>query len=80
MDIISTYWYLWLIVTMVGYGYVITNQLKRIKGMMNADAFSDVEKDFFSGMGPLLIAAFVGTGGMIILVISIILHIISYAK
>jgi len=31
-------------------------------------------------MGPLLIAAFVGTGGMIILVISIILHIISYAK
>ena len=81
MDFIATYWYLWLVVMLVGYGYALTNQLRRMKGRMNASisSFENIGNTFFKGIGALFVAAAFGAGGMVMLAIAIIVNIIKSA-
>ena len=81
MEFIATYWYIWLVVMLVGYGYALANQYRRMKGMMTApmSSFDSVGGSFFKGMGLMFVAAAIGAGGMVMLVIAIIVNIIRSA-
>jgi hypothetical protein len=83
MEFIATYWYIWLAAMFLGYGYVLSNHLRRMKGMMSSpmSAFDDTaENTFFKGIGKMFVAGAVGMGGMVLLAIAIVVNIINSAS
>ena len=76
MEVIAAYWFIWLAGIVVFGGLALFNQVRRMKNIANFSEPSDI----FSGLG--LMAAF----GMLaylctgLLVVSIILNIIAFAK
>lgn len=82
MAFIATYWYIWLVVMLVGYGYALANHLRRIRGVMKAPmllSFNDVENALLKGIGAMFLSAAIGVGGMVMLIIATIVNIIKYA-
>lgn len=77
MAYIEAFWLLWLAIAIVGYGYVIYNQLHRMKGMVDANA--DPFKAFFSGIVPLIVVGLLSSGSGMLFVISMVIKIIRYA-
>ena len=82
METISNLWWLWLLGTLICYGYALANQLHRIETITELDL--DVDSDpvgLFSKSLPLLIiSGFLGSGFGILLMISVIINVIQWAK
>lgn len=81
MEFIEAHWYIWLVVMVTGYGFALASQIgrmKRVMKSMDSPSFGldDAGTAFFEGMGKMVVAGAVGSGGMALLVISIILNII----
>ena len=80
MEFIATYWYIWLVIMVIGYGYALSNQLRRMKGMMTSPFAAGIaENTFFKGIGKMVVAGAIGIGGMVLLAIAIVLNIINSA-
>jgi uncharacterized membrane protein YhaH (DUF805 family) len=74
MHFVAEYWWLWLIMSVITLLYGGYNQVKRMQGMMKGE---DV---FSKGLVPLFIAAVLNLGFVVLLVTSIVLNVIDYAK
>jgi len=81
MEFIATYWYIWLAVMIMGYGYAFSNQLRRMKRMMTNPrlSFESSNNQFFKGLGLMFIAAAFGAGGTVLLIIAILVNIVKAA-
>lgn len=73
MHWIADYWWVWLIGCVATMVVAIHNQIKRIKNMHS-------EAEFFKGIYILVGAGILNMVFSILLVVSIVLHIINYAK
>lgn len=74
MHFVAEFWWLWLIMSVITLLYGGYNQVKRMQGMMKGE---DV---FSKGLVPLFIAAVLNLGFVVLLVTSIVLNVIDYAK
>jgi hypothetical protein len=75
MEIIANLWWVWMIGAVVTLLYGGYNQVSRIRRMM-----SSPEKGFFQGIYTLFIAAVIHLAFVVMLVTSIVINIIAYAK
>ncbi|MCX6744963.1 MAG: hypothetical protein NTX82_05550 [Candidatus Parcubacteria bacterium] len=83
MAFMGSTWWLWLGLAIVFNGYVIYNQIKRMKGMATKGFDMDMDgafKSFFSGMAPFVIAGSLGGLSGLLFLISLIVNIIDYVK
>ena len=83
MAFIALYWWLWLLLTAVFSGYTLFNQLKRMKGMLRGVQQGDVGKafsSFGSGIATLVVSGLLAGVSGVLLLISIVLNIITYAS
>ena len=76
MEIIANLWWVWMIGAFVTLLYGGYNQVSRMNRMMALDP----EKGFFQGIYALFIAAALHLAFVVMLVTSIVLNIINYAK
>jgi len=74
MRIIATYWYVWLVIMIIGYVYALLNQLQMMGSMIGSSNLAD--GNLLRGAGKMFISGAVGFGAMVLLFISIILNII----
>jgi len=78
MDIIANYWWLWLLSLVLSIGYVMINQVRRMKAMMNAVDSKSSNQSFFSGLGSFVAAGLVASASALLLVISLIVNLLEY--
>lgn len=77
MEFIATYWYIWLAVMIVGFGYALVNQLRQMKEMMTKPmSSSDHSTNLFKGIVPMIVASVIGASGTVMFVIAIIVKLI----
>lgn len=76
MDFVVSHLWLWLLIAVASYGYVIFNQVRRMKRVWNGPG----NGSFFSGIGLMMAAAMVGSVSGILFVIALIGSLIQYAK
>ncbi len=89
METIASLWWLWLagaVATLLYGGY---NQVSRMRRMMDSaqqvenlfrKGWKSTEQSFFQGIVPLFLAAILHLGFVVLLVTSIVLNVIDYAK
>jgi uncharacterized membrane protein YhaH (DUF805 family) len=77
MTFIATYWWVWLILTFVCYGYAAFNQISRITNMQKFDGNFD---NFTKGLASMVVAALLGSVFTILAIIGVIIQLIDYAK
>lgn len=83
MEMIGTYWWVWLLATLVFGGYVLYNQIRRIRGMMKNGMSGDMDKAFSSfhaGIVPLVVSALLVSVAGGLLLFSILINLIDYYK
>jgi len=71
MDFIATYWWIWLIGMIVCVGYAIYGQVKFMKSILDG-----TDRGIFVHM----LIGLLGAVFMILLLLSVVLHVIDYAK
>ena len=74
MQFLAEFWWLWLILSVLTLLYGGYNQVSRMKGMMRGE---DV---FAKGLVALFVAAVLHFGFLVLLITSIVLKVIDYAK
>lgn len=77
MIFIATYWWLWLILTFICYGYAILNQISRITNMQKFDGNFD---NFTKGLASMAVAVLLGSVFTFLTIIGVIVQLINYAK
>lgn len=75
MQFVADYWCLWLLLSVATLLYGGYNQISRMKGMMRGDI-----DNFSKGLVPLFVAAILHFGFLVLLITSIVLNVIDYAK
>jgi hypothetical protein len=81
MNFIANYWWLWSILTCLTFLYGGYNQISRMKRMMTVDdTLSNSFDAFIKGLVWLFLIAVLNLGFMVLLVTSIVLNIINYAR
>jgi len=82
METIGNLWWLWLLGMLICWGYVLANQYRRIKTITELDLDSDDDPIGLVSKGvlPLFVSSFLGWGFGILLLISVIVNIIEWAK
>ncbi|HMO77895.1 MAG TPA: hypothetical protein PKA42_00125 [Candidatus Paceibacterota bacterium] len=68
MQTIATYWYVWLAVMVLGYGYATAIQ------------YRTTSDTFFNGSGATIVASVVGALGLGLLLLAFLVHLIDYAR
>lgn len=89
METVANLWWLWLVGAVVTFLYIGYNQVSRMRRMMDTagqvenmftKGWKSTEQSFFQGVMPLLFAAVLNLGCLVLLVTSIVLKVIDYAK
>jgi len=80
MEFVASYWWLWLVVLALSVGFTAFSHLQIIKGIVSSKSFSQVKSSFFSGFISLAITGVIAFVTSILLIVSIVLNIIDYAK
>jgi hypothetical protein len=75
MTYVANFWWLWLLFAVIGFGGAVYIQIGNFKRVQNMDI-----DGFRQRMGWMAALGLLGTGSGVILIVSIILNIISYAK
>jgi len=79
MELISSLWWLWLILIIVCTAYALYNQVKRIKGMAKQGLSGNVDgafNSFSSGLGAMIFAGGLASVSFLLLLLAIIFKLI----
>ena len=77
MILVSTYWWLWLVVFIVSLGCALYSQLKNMNTILND---SSTTKSILSGAVPVVISAFIAFVSGILLLLGVAVRVIVYLK
>jgi len=75
MESVATYWWIWLVCMVICYAYAIFNQVRRMQSLNKGQIDS-----FGKGMLPMFLAGLSGSVFGLVLLLSVVLNIIAYAK
>ncbi len=71
MEFLAGTWLIWLIVAVVLLGYVLVNQIGRMRRMWKSD-FDEMEQSFFAGLAPMILATLAAAVSFILFIIGIV--------
>jgi len=76
MAFIGEYWYIWLVVMFVGHGLVVLFHINRTMKAIQSISGGDLHE----GTGKLIVAQAIGALSLLLLIISVVVNIIDYAR
>ncbi|MBI4992322.1 MAG: hypothetical protein HZB99_03820 [Candidatus Harrisonbacteria bacterium] len=78
MEFVASWWWLWLLSFVFSSGYVMVNQVRHMRGMVNAVDFESGKKSFTSGLGAFAAVGLVAWASALLLVVSLAINLLKY--